>query len=99
MLAPSHPTSILSLSIEDTFRNIFLAAIRYDGEDDCGRSGDYSVAVRASPGNRNASPARTSVTRRTTSFAFSASTPASVDRYVNCVGPANRVPDASTISA
>ena len=34
-----------------------------------------------------------------TLFAFSASMPVSLDRYANCVGAANRVPEASTISA
>jgi hypothetical protein len=59
-----------------------------------GVKGDYSVPVPVSPGNLNTSLARSLVTRRTISFAFSASTPVSLETYANCVGAANRVPDA-----
>src|SRR5271169_5105983 len=75
--------------------DIFQAASNYFA----GMKGDYFVPVRASPGNLNTSLARSSVTRRTISFAFSASTPVSLDTYANCVGAANRVPEARTISA
>jgi len=58
-----------------------------------------SVPVRVAPGNRNTSLACASLAWRAISFAVWASTPLSLDKYANCVGPANPVPDASTSSA